>query len=115
MAGAAWEIDHFHVYLYGRLFTLYTDHWPVETLRKVHQKTLKRLQQQMLEYSFKIRYKKGLKNTAVDALSRNFIEAMIKKPSEVIKEMRLQWKDIVQLQKEDAECMAMRAFMLDVG
>ena len=44
-----------------------------ETLSKVHKKTLNRLQEQMLEYDFVICYKKGIDNTAADALSRNVI------------------------------------------
>ena len=71
LAAAAWAIDHFSVYLRGRHFELFTDHQPLESLSRVHQKTLNRLQEQMLEFDFKINYKKGSTNTAADALSRN--------------------------------------------
>ena len=67
----AWAIDHFSVYLRGRHFELFTDHQSLESLSRVHQKTLNRLQEQMLEFDFKINYKKGSTNTAADALSRN--------------------------------------------
>ena len=50
---------------------MFTDHQPLESLSRVHQKTLNRLQEQMLEFDFKINYKKGSTNTAADALSRN--------------------------------------------
>ena len=49
LAAAAWAIDHFSVYLRGRHFDLFTDHQPLESLSRVHQKTLNRLQEQMLE------------------------------------------------------------------
>jgi transposase InsO family protein len=71
LAAAAWAIDHFSVYLLGRRFKLFTDHKPLETLSKVHKKTLNRLQEQMLEYDFQISYKKGKDNSVADALSRN--------------------------------------------
>ena len=71
LAAAAWAIDHFSVYLRGRHFELFTDHQPLESLSRVHQKTLNRLQEQMSEFDFKINYKKGSTNTAADALSRN--------------------------------------------
>ena len=60
LAAASWAIDHFSVYLLGRHFELYTDHKPLETLSKVHTKTLNRLQEQLLEYDFSIHYQKEL-------------------------------------------------------
>ena len=71
MAAASWGIDYFSVYLIGRRFTLYTDHRPMETMSTIHKKTLNRLQHQMLEYNFQIRYRQGCMNEAPDALSRN--------------------------------------------
>ena len=76
LAAAAWAIDNFAVYLRGRRFTLYTDHKPLETLSTVHTKTLNRLQQQLLEFDFDIRYKEGKENTVADALSRNTVAAL---------------------------------------
>ena len=113
MAAASWAIDYFHVYLYGKKFILFTDHKPLETLSKVHEKTLKRLQQQMMEYSFEIRYKKGLNNAAADALSWNAVEQVIIAATKVVREMGFKWEDLVKLQKEDEECKVMRAFIED--
>ena len=48
LAAASWAIDNFSVYLRGRHFEIYTDPKPLETLSKVHTKTLNRLQEQLL-------------------------------------------------------------------
>ena len=71
MAAAEWAIDYFHVYLKGRHFELFTDHKPLLPLSTVHKKTLRRLQQQMLEHDFTLNYKTGESNVVADALSRN--------------------------------------------
>ena len=54
LAAASWASDHFLVYLCGKHFELFTDHKPLEALSKVNKKTLNRLEQQLLEYDFKI-------------------------------------------------------------
>ena len=71
LAAASRAIDNFSVYLRGKHFELFTDHKPLETLSKVHKKTLNRIKQQLLEYDFKIDYRQGASNSAADALSRN--------------------------------------------
>ena len=68
LAAVAWATDNFSVYLLGRKFTLHIDHKLLKTLSKVHKKTLNRLQEEMLEYDFKISYRKGIDNTAADAV-----------------------------------------------
>ena len=52
LAAAVWGIDHFSVYLRSRHFELFTDHKPLETMSKIHKKTLNHLQQQLLEFAF---------------------------------------------------------------
>ncbi len=70
-AAAVYGIEHFDVYLRGRLFTLLTDHRPMETMSATHKRTLNRLQQLMLEYDFTLAYKPGEDNKVADFLSRN--------------------------------------------
>ena len=88
LAAASWGINHFSVYLRGRHFELFTDHKPLETLNRV--------QEQLLEYDFKINYRQGASNSAADALSRNvsdrtdcFISSMSDDSGDIIEEQKL--------------------------
>ncbi|MBM3429159.1 MAG: hypothetical protein FJX95_10300, partial [Bacteroidetes bacterium] len=73
MTAAVWAMDHFDNYLRGKHFTLFTDHKPLEKLGKVHTKTLNRLQQAMMDYSFVVQHKAG-KEMPADYLSRHVNE-----------------------------------------
>lgn len=68
-AAAVWGMEHFQVYLKGNPFILTTDHKPLESLSKIHTKTLRRLQEAMNEFNFEVKYLKGEKMPA-DFLSR---------------------------------------------
>ena len=57
LQAAVWAIDYWSVYLMGRHFILNTDHKPLTFLSTIHKKTLNRLQIQLLEHDFEIRYK----------------------------------------------------------
>ena len=63
LAACVYGIEKFRVYLTGKRFTLHTDHKPLEPLKKVHTRTLNRLQQMMMEFDFDIVYKPGSENT----------------------------------------------------
>lgn len=67
-----WGVEHFRYYLWGRAFTLQTDHNPLIWLDKVKDKNQKLLRWSVTlqEYCMNIEHKKGIKNTNVDALSR---------------------------------------------
>lgn len=75
---------YFRPYLYGRQFTLITDHKPLVWLHNVKDPTsrLLRWRIKLEEYEYKIVYKQGKANSNADALSRNPIE----KRDEEIKE-----------------------------
>lgn len=66
-------VNHFRSYLYGRKFTLVTDHQPLTWLHKVKDPTsrLMRWRLKLEEYDYHIIYKKGSTNKNADALSRN--------------------------------------------
>lgn len=70
MAAAVYGMDHFHHYLVGRRFRLYSDHKPLCRLSKIHTKTLDRLQLKMQELHPDITYIEGKDNVVADFLSR---------------------------------------------
>ena len=69
-AACVYGMEFFQQHLKGRPFVLYTDHRPIESLSKVHTKTLKNLHLKMLELQPEIRYISGKDNTIADFLSR---------------------------------------------
>lgn len=67
-----WATKYFRPYLYGRQFTIYTDHRPLTWLMSLKDdgSKLTRWRLRLQEYDFKVEYKKGKYNTNADALSR---------------------------------------------
>ena len=69
-----WGIEHFHLYLYGKEFTLITDHKPLEVIYgSKSAKVSARIERWILRlqpYTFKVVYKPGATNPA-DYLSRH--------------------------------------------
>lgn len=66
-------VHHFRPYLYGRKFTLVTDHKPLIYIKNVKDPAsrLARWKIQLENYEFEVVYKAGKKNVNADALSRN--------------------------------------------
>lgn len=66
-------VNHFRPYLYGRLFTVVTDHKPLVWLHSIKDSTsrLWKWRTRLSEYQYEIQYKKGTLNYNADALSRN--------------------------------------------
>ncbi len=73
MDAVVWAMEYYQEHLRGRRFIFYTDHKPLKTLGTLHTKTMNRLQLAMMDFDFKIRYKKGSEMPA-DFLSRSFTE-----------------------------------------
>lgn len=67
-----WAVKYFRPYLYGRKFTIYTDHRPLTWLMSLKDPSSKltRWRLKLAEYDYKVIYKKGNQNTNADALSR---------------------------------------------
>jgi ribonuclease HI len=69
-----WALKHFHVYLHGQQFDLYSDHsalkWLLRTKDVPHNPRLTRWITQLQQYDFVVHYKKGKANQNADALSR---------------------------------------------
>ena len=72
-----WGVEHFHLYLYGKKFTLITDHKPLEvSYGNKNAKSSARIERWVLRlqpYSFKVVYRPGATNPA-DYLSRHPIQ-----------------------------------------
>lgn len=64
---------HFRPYLYGRKFTLVTDHKPLVWINSIKDPTSRvaRWRTRLEDYTYDIVYKAGKKNVNADALSRN--------------------------------------------
>ena len=69
-----WGVEHFHLYVYGKEFTLITDHKPLEVIYgSKNAKPSARIERWVLRlqpYSFKVLYRPGANNPA-DYLSRH--------------------------------------------
>lgn len=67
-----WAIEFFKPYLYGRKFTIYTDHKPLVYLFNMKNPTSKltRIRLDLEMYDFDIEYIRGKDNVCADALSR---------------------------------------------
>jgi len=72
LLGIHWGINYFRPYLYGRKFTVVTDHRPLVSLftHKNPSSKLTRIRLDLMDYDFDIVFKQGKMNTNADALSR---------------------------------------------
>ncbi|XP_050314887.1 uncharacterized protein LOC126749236 [Anthonomus grandis grandis] len=67
-----WATKYFRPYLFGRKFTIITDHKPLQWLFSIKEPNSKlvRWRLKLQEYEYTIQYKKGIHNSNADALSR---------------------------------------------
>lgn len=72
LLAVVWSTKYFRPYLFGRKFTIETDHKPLEWLFSVKEPNSKlvRWRLKLSEFDYEIRYKKGTCNGNADALSR---------------------------------------------
>ena len=72
MLAVVMTVENFHLYLYGRKFTIYTDHLPLTWIwtKKNPHPRIERLMMRMALYEFIILYKPGKENFLADFLSR---------------------------------------------
>ena len=75
-----YAVKYFRPYLFGRKFTIVTDHKPLQWLFNLKEPNsrLVRWRLKLEEYDYNIVYKKGKRNTNADALSRIEINAVDK-------------------------------------
>ncbi|XP_046484824.1 uncharacterized protein [Neodiprion pinetum] len=76
MVAIVYAIKTFRPYLYGRQFTLLTDHRPLVWVNSTNDPTSRvmRWRERLKEFQYKIQYKAGKINTNADALSRNPVD-----------------------------------------
>ena len=72
LAAIHWAITHFRPYIYGKHFTIKTDHRPLTYLFSMTNPSSKltRMRLELEEYDFTVEYLKGKDNFVADALSR---------------------------------------------
>ena len=72
MLALVWAIKHFRPYLYGRRFTVRTDHASLRWLQSFHEPEgqIARWLECLSEYDFEVVHRPGTKHTNADALSR---------------------------------------------
>ena len=70
-----WSVKHFRQYLYGRKFTVFTDHQPLRYMNAMcnNNNRLMKYKIELAEFDFDVKYKQGKINTNADALSRMFL------------------------------------------
>jgi hypothetical protein len=105
-----WGIEQFKPYLYGRKFTITSDHNPLVYLENVAPKSkrLTRWSLELAEYDKEIIYKKGSSNTNADALSRMFEE-------NAVIETAIELDDIIKYQESDSFLSSKKTMMRTKG
>ena len=83
-----WACERWHFYLYGRRFTLVTDHQALKTLLTAggsgHRPLrLHRWSDRLFQYTFDVRYRPGRENSVADCLSRSFDDSDSAKAADV--------------------------------
>jgi hypothetical protein len=82
-----WAVNHFKPYLYGKKFTIYTDHKPLIFLYSMKNPSSKltRMRWDLEEFNYIVKYIPGSSNCGADALSR------IELDSEKLKELKIMY------------------------
>ena len=72
MLALVWAIQHFRPYLYGKRFTVRTDHSSLQWLQSFHEPEgqVARWLETLSEYDFDVVHRPGKKHTNADSLSR---------------------------------------------
>lgn len=87
MLAIIWAVKHFRPYLYGKKFTIYTDHRPLAWLKTMDEPNSKitRWKLRLSEFDYDVVYKNGKQNSNADALSRIRINALGENDDESMK------------------------------
>jgi len=87
LAAIHWAITYFRPYIYGKHFTIKTDHRPLTYLSSMTNPSSKltRMRLDLEEYEFTVEYLKGKDNFVADALSRITIDELTTMNKHVLK------------------------------
>jgi len=106
LLAVVWAVKYFRCYLYGRTFTLYTDHSAIKWLLSLKDPSsrLTRWALKLAEYDYKVIHKPGIKNQNADCLSR----IVLKTKCESLPLVDL---DILkEKQRNDNECQKLKKY-----
>ena len=103
---------HFHHYLWGTKFIIYTDHRPLTSIfkKKTKSQRVQRWTWEMKEYSFEIKYVKGKNNFVADSLSRP-VRIIKRVPTQSESYLGLSQNEFIHLQREDPQWKALAEFL----
>lgn len=92
-----WSVKHFRPYLYGRNFTILTDHKPLEWLFNITDpgSRLLRWRLKLEEYQYTIKHISGTQNPVADALSRIHILQTLPITTEDMKAIKPSQADVI--------------------
>uniref|UniRef100_A0A2S2QEP6 RNA-directed DNA polymerase n=1 Tax=Sipha flava TaxID=143950 RepID=A0A2S2QEP6_9HEMI len=104
LLGLVFGITYFREYLWGRQFIVFCDNISLQYYKtlKIPSARIARLTLKLLDFTFKILYKKGKENKVADALSRNAINLIIN--DNETESDNLDKYDIKTLQSKDQFC-----------
>ena len=106
--GIVWSLKHFYPYLYGRHFTVITDHRPLKWLKTMNapNNLFARWISEIQSYNFDVIHRPGRLHSNADTLSRN-----LPKGEDSLLEISVQ--NFRQLQKEDSYAGQWIRFLVD--
>ena len=112
--GIVWSLKHFYPYLYGRHFTIITDHRPLKWLKTMTapNNLFARWISEIQSYDFEVRHRPGRLHSNADTLSRYPFMGEDKPepaPSDVV--VTVSKEDFVALQEGDLYAGAVKKFL----
>ena len=107
------SVRHFDAYIYGRHFTIYTDHQPLTSVlkRKCSSLRMTRWWNELLSYNYDLKYRQGAINHVPDALSRDIAVIDIMPD----REDALTYERVGAAQALDPQWTQLRAFLAEGG
>lgn len=113
LLGILWAVTHFRPYVYGRKFTLRTDHKALIWLSKLKEpnQRLTRWKLKLQDYDFNIEHVKGKDNHVADALSRVEIHHTDGDSLEVNCENNSQQSELASNSNQDVEMVSASSSM----